>query len=48
MASVPSLYPQKTSEHNIWFFTVFRGYKMETLAGNSLIIISGSFFRSFF
>lgn len=48
MASVPSSYPPKKSEHNIWFFTAFRGYEMETLGGNSLIIIGGSFFRSYF
>ena len=35
LANVPVLYPQKTLE-NLWFFGVFRGYKMGTLARNGL------------
>ena len=34
-ANFPILYPLKTPE-NIWFSSVFRGYKMGTLAGNGL------------
>ena len=35
LANVPVLYPLKTLE-NLWFFGVFRGYKMGTLARNGL------------
>ena len=33
LANVPILYPLKTPE-NLWFSSVFRGYKMGTLARN--------------
>ena len=35
LANVPVLYPLKALE-NLWFFGVFRGYKMGTLARNGL------------
>ena len=35
LANVPILYPLKTPE-NLWFFGVFRRYKMGTLAKNGL------------
>ena len=37
LANVPILYPLKTPE-KLWFYGVFGGYKMETLARNRLII----------
>ena len=42
LSSIPILYPRKTPE-NIWFSSVFRGYKMATLAKNGLMKLHFSY-----